>query len=151
MRINYHLSERSRRALLAMREAVAEAVAEHRRAGREVVQAVSDEEPTEVLKIESVRYIRGYTLWLRFNDGVAGEVDLLEMLEVPELEHLRDKNIFKQVSINPLLCTIAWPDGSDMAPLELYERVGGQYGSPAYFEAEMVSDSKTEYKSVNVE
>ena len=62
------------------------------------------------------RYISGYTLWLRFNDGAQGEVDLSGELHGPIFEPLRNVEVFRQFTVHPELRTLVWPNGADFAP-----------------------------------
>jgi hypothetical protein len=73
--------------------------------------------------VVEVRYVRDYTLWLRFQDGTAGEVDIEPSFKGPVFEPLRDIEFFKQVSIDHEIGTIVWPNGADIAPETLYARV----------------------------
>ena len=73
--------------------------------------------------VVEVRYLRDYTLWLRFEDGSSGEVDIKPSLKGPVFEPLRDIEFFKQVRIDPEIGTIVWPNGADVAPETLYERL----------------------------
>lgn len=69
-----------------------------------------------MLHVTSVRPVAGYRLWLHFSDGTEGEVDLGPELEGAVFEPLRDSSVFAQVSIDPDVHTIAWPNGADFAP-----------------------------------
>jgi hypothetical protein len=61
--------------------------------------------------------VRGeYRLWLQFNDGSTGEIDLREHLTGPVFEPLRDPATFATVHVDPEIRTIAWPNGADFAP-----------------------------------
>jgi hypothetical protein len=73
--------------------------------------------------VVEVRYVRDYVLWLRFQDGTVGEVDLRPSFRGPVFEPLRDLEYFKQVRIDPEIGTIVWPNGADVAPETLYDRV----------------------------
>ena len=69
-----------------------------------------------MLHVVSVRHVRDHVLWLRFDDGSEGEVDLREELEGPVFAPLRDPAVFRQVTIDPELRTVTWPNGADFAP-----------------------------------
>jgi hypothetical protein len=73
--------------------------------------------------VVEVRYVRDYTLWLRFQDGTCGEVDISRSFKGPVFEPLRNVEFFRQVRVDPELGTIVWPNGADVAPETLYERV----------------------------
>jgi hypothetical protein len=73
--------------------------------------------------IIEVRYIRDYIVWLRFQDGTSGEVDVSPSFRGPVFEPLRSVEFFKQVRVDPEIGTIVWPNGADVAPETLYSRV----------------------------
>lgn len=73
--------------------------------------------------IIAAHHIREYVVWVKFEDGTEGEVDLRESLRGPVFEPLRDLEYFKQVRVDPELGTIVWPNGADIAPETLYDRV----------------------------
>jgi hypothetical protein len=73
--------------------------------------------------VVEARYVRDYVIWLRFSDGLEGEVDLREELDGPVFEPLRQLEAFQSVYLHPELRTIAWPNGADLAPEFLHERV----------------------------
>jgi hypothetical protein len=73
--------------------------------------------------VVEVRYVRDHVLWLRFQDGTAGEVDLQPCLRGPVFEPLREMEYFKQVRVDPEIGTIVWPNGADIAPETLLQRV----------------------------
>ena len=70
-----------------------------------------------------VKYVRGHTIWLRFEDGTEGEIDLASELHGPVFEPLQDQSYFARVRVNPDTGTIEWPNGADLAPEFLYEMV----------------------------
>jgi hypothetical protein len=73
------------------------------------------------LHVLEARYLHDYTVWLRFNDGTSGEVDLGGELEGPVFGPLQDLEQFKRFTIS---ChTIAWENGADFAPEFLREHV----------------------------
>jgi uncharacterized protein DUF2442 len=73
--------------------------------------------------VVEVRYVRGYVVWLRFQDGTCGEVDIQPSFHGPVFEPLRDTAYFEQVRVDQEIGTIVWPNGADVAPETLYERV----------------------------
>jgi hypothetical protein len=76
-----------------------------------------------LVRLVEARYVRDYVVWVRFSDGLAGEVDLREELDGPIFEPLRDQAVFQRVRLHPELHTIVWPNGADIAPEFLQERV----------------------------
>jgi hypothetical protein len=74
-------------------------------------------------RLLEARYIRDFVVWLRFSDGTRGEVDLAGELNGPVFEPLRDPAYFRQFAPHPELHTIVWPNGADLAPEFLYERI----------------------------
>lgn len=73
------------------------------------------------LHVLEAHYVRDYTLWLRFNDGSSGEIDLSGELEGPVFGSLRDLEQFKRFTI--AFHTLAWENGADFAPEFLREHV----------------------------
>jgi hypothetical protein len=76
-----------------------------------------------MIRIVEARYVRDYVIWLRFSDGLAGEVDLRDELDGPVFEPLRQPAAFQCVRLHPELHTIVWPNGADLAPEFLHEHV----------------------------
>ncbi len=73
------------------------------------------------MHVVEARYIRDYRIWLRFNDGACGEVDLSEELEGPVFGPLRDVELFKRFNLKGR--TLSWENGADFAPEFLREQV----------------------------
>ncbi|HVE70464.1 MAG TPA: DUF2442 domain-containing protein [Thermoanaerobaculia bacterium] len=69
------------------------------------------------------RYVREFTVWVKFEDGTEGEIDLSGELYGPVFEPLQDVSYFKQVRVDPELGTIVWPNGADLAPEFLYDKI----------------------------
>jgi len=76
-----------------------------------------------MMDIVEAKHVAEYRIWLRFEDGSNGEVDLASELDGPIFEPLRDPSYFRRFSVNPDLGTIAWPNGADFAPEFLYSKV----------------------------
>jgi len=76
--------------------------------------------------IVEIQPLDGYRLRLRFEDGVAGEVDLEKMIQFEGVfAPLKDRATFVQVRVNSDVGTIVWPNGADLDPLVLYSQVTG--------------------------
>ena len=73
--------------------------------------------------VVEARYISNYTIWLRFEDGTTGEIDLSDELYGPVFEPLKDETFFSRVYVNPDTGTIEWPNMADFAPEFLYDKV----------------------------
>jgi len=74
-------------------------------------------------KIVEARYTGDYRIWLRFADGIEGEIDLESRLWGPMFEALKDKDLFARFKLYPERSTIFWPNEADIAPDVLYEEV----------------------------
>ena len=62
-----------------------------------------------------------HRLYIKFNNGDAGEVDLSSELDGPIFEPLKDPVVFASVRLEG--GTVAWPNGADIAPEYLAERL----------------------------
>jgi hypothetical protein len=69
------------------------------------------------------RYLGDYKVWLEFNDGRKGVVDLADELYGETREPLRDQAAFARFYLDYGLASIAWLDGADFAPEFLYDRL----------------------------
>ena len=76
-----------------------------------------------ILHVTDVKYLHDYTVYVRFNDGVAGEVDLSAELEGEVFGSLKDISLFKSVKVDSLMQTIIWDNGADLAPEFLYDHL----------------------------
>lgn len=73
--------------------------------------------------VTEARYLQDYRIWLRFEDGTEGEIDLAGELSGEVFEPLRDRTVFAGFAVNPDTGTIEWPNGADLAPEFLYARI----------------------------
>jgi hypothetical protein len=73
--------------------------------------------------IEDVRYLEGFKIWIKFEDGTEGAIDLTDELWGEVFEPLRDVNIFRTVRLDRELDTICWDNGADFAPETLYHKI----------------------------
>ncbi|MBI5044290.1 MAG: DUF2442 domain-containing protein [Nitrospirae bacterium] len=76
-----------------------------------------------ILHVKEAKYLHDYVIWLRFNDGAEGEVNLKDELYGEIFEPLKDLEKFKSFRVDPTLETIVWENGADLAPEFLYDRM----------------------------
>jgi len=68
-----------------------------------------------------------YKLYLRFEDGVEGEIDLSKLIEFEGVfEPLRDALDVAKVRVNAEQGTVPWPNGADLDPDVLYSLLTGK-------------------------
>ena len=78
--------------------------------------------------VVEVRPAPGYSLFVRFEDGVSGHVQLNKEDLTGVLAPLQDIHFFEQVFID---CgAVAWPGEIDLAPDAMYAQVRKQRSEP---------------------
>ena len=71
--------------------------------------------------LTEVEPLDGYTVRVRFEDGMGGEVDLSYLLDYGGVfEPLRDRDYFRRLRADTEAGTIVWPNNADIAPETLY-------------------------------
>ncbi|MBA3860924.1 MAG: DUF2442 domain-containing protein [Solirubrobacterales bacterium] len=75
----------------------------------------------QLVDIAAVEVIGEYRLRLTFADGTVGDVDFAGREWRGVFEALGDPSYFARVAVDPEGGTIAWPNGTDMAPEPLYD------------------------------
>ena len=71
--------------------------------------------------IIEVNHQENYLLYLKFEDGKDGIVDISQLIEFTGIfAKLQDINYFKTVKVNPKWGTIYWENGADLDPDVLY-------------------------------
>jgi len=78
-------------------------------------------------RLREAKYQGDYRVWLRFADGVEGEVDLENELWGEMFLPLKDKGFFTEFILDEDLETIVWPNGADFAPEFLYQKLRPGY------------------------
>ena len=73
------------------------------------------------IHVNDAKYIGDYKVWLSFNDGMQGEVDLASELYGEIFEPLKDLSFFRSFTLEGH--TLSWSNGADFAPEFLYELV----------------------------
>jgi hypothetical protein len=76
-----------------------------------------------ILHVKEAKYLHGYVIWLRFNDGAEGMVDLKDELYGEVFEPLNNIERFKSFKVDPDLETIVWDNGADLAPEFLCDKM----------------------------
>ncbi len=71
--------------------------------------------------VEQAKYLNGYKVWLSFNDGTEGEIDLSSELDGEIFEPLQDVSFFKSFTLEGH--TLSWSNGADFAPEFLREHI----------------------------
>ncbi len=73
------------------------------------------------LAVEKVRYLDHYRLYVEFNNQQSGIVDLEDTLWGEVFAPLKeDIHLFQTAKVDPLLKTISWDNGADVAPEFLF-------------------------------
>jgi hypothetical protein len=72
-----------------------------------------------------VNALPGYRLYVRYADGVAGEVDLSNLVGQGVFVAWNDPTVFEQVSIGPS-GEIRWSDQIDLCPDAIYLQITGK-------------------------
>ena len=74
-----------------------------------------------IYRIIDFEIVGPYQLKLRFDDGVEQVVDFKPILVGEVYGKLLDEKFFNQVSLDPEVHTIAWPNGADFDPETLHD------------------------------
>lgn len=75
------------------------------------------------LKIIECKPLDGYRLWLLFDDGVSGEVNLKNLVGKGVFSSWESLDFFNSVRIDKKSDTVAWGDDLDLDPYVLYNQV----------------------------
>jgi len=71
------------------------------------------------IKVTKAKYIEGYKIEIKFNDGKTKIIDFKDQLWGEMFEPLKNIEYFKKFKLNPF--TIEWENGADFAPEYLYD------------------------------
>lgn len=84
-----------------------------------------------ILHTTEVKPLPDCRLFLRFNNGTRGEVHLSGELDGEVFEALRDPALFATAAQHPIMRTVAWANGADLAPEFLLDLMRTQQGERA--------------------
>ena len=84
-----------------------------------------------ILHTISVEPLENYRLYLTFNNGVSGEVDLADELWGDIFVPLKDEALFQTAHQDEVMQTVAWSNGADFAPEFLMELLLKQHPQAA--------------------
>jgi len=76
-------------------------------------------------RIKAAEARPGYRLWIRFEDGVEGQVDLSDLVGEGVFRLWEDPREFEKVHVDEESGTVTWPGGIDLAPDALYRDIAG--------------------------
>ncbi len=62
-----------------------------------------------------------YCLYVEFNNGAKGLIDLTDVLWGDMFETLKTSTMFLTATQNPVMGTVSWANGADLAPEFLYD------------------------------
>jgi hypothetical protein len=72
-------------------------------------------------QVVAFEIIDTFGLRIHFEDGLKQVVDFQPILSGELYDPLRDMNLFNQVSIDPEVHTLVWPNGADFDPDTLHD------------------------------
>jgi hypothetical protein len=79
-----------------------------------------------MVDVTEVRPLGDHRVFIRFEDGVQGEIDVAEMVAFEGVfAPLTDPERFAEVRVHPEQGTLCWPNGADLDPDVLYSKVSG--------------------------
>jgi hypothetical protein len=73
------------------------------------------------MHVTQARYCGDYKVWVAFNDGAEGEIDVSSELYGELFEPLKDKEFFRSFTLEGH--TLSWSNGADFAPEFLREQL----------------------------
>lgn len=77
--------------------------------------------------VVEARALDGHNLFLRFEDGAEGVVDVASLIQFTGVfAPLKERGYFTQVRVNKDLGTVCWPNDADLDPDVLYSAVTGR-------------------------
>lgn len=82
------------------------------------------------VRVHAVVPLTGFVVLVTFTDGTSREMDLERYLHGPIFEPIRSPESFRQITVDPVAGTIAWPNGADIDPDVLYHDLTPAWQQP---------------------
>jgi hypothetical protein len=73
--------------------------------------------------------LRPHRVYVEFDDGVSGTIDLSDELDGEVFRSLRDETVFRQVAVDEF-GAVCWPNGPDLAPDAMHSQLIGEPAIP---------------------
>jgi hypothetical protein len=74
-----------------------------------------------IYRVSSFRIVGPFALRVAFDDGTEQDIDFRPVLAGELFGPLRDQSVFDQVSLDPEVHTLVWPNGADFDPATLHD------------------------------
>lgn len=74
-----------------------------------------------VYRVTAFEIVEPFVLKVRFDDDTQQQIDLRPVLRGDLYGPLRDTRMFEQVTIDPEVHTLVWPNGADFDPATLHD------------------------------
>ena len=72
-----------------------------------------------------VNAIRQYSIWLKYDDGTEGTVDLSHLIDKPVFQNWKESDFFNKVHIDIETDAIAWDENIELCPDNMYLKIKG--------------------------
>lgn len=74
-----------------------------------------------IYRVVGFDIVSDYALRVRFDDGVEQVIDFQPILAGELFGPLRERELFRNVKIDPEVHTLVWPNGADFDPATLHD------------------------------
>lgn len=75
----------------------------------------------KVVPVIDVRPAGDWRIWVKFEDGVQGEVDISSLRGKPRFLPLEDGAFFNRVHVHPDERVVSWGDDMEIGPVGMYD------------------------------
>jgi len=72
-----------------------------------------------------VKSVSKYSIWLKFDDGTEGEIDLNHLINKPVFQNWKKPDFFDKVYIDTETDAIAWDANIELCPDNMYLKIKG--------------------------